>query len=218
MTIDAATASYSLYYGDITARATLDALGLETTDQMNDSEKAKILDLRKRARILLSNNSFLAENVATLLLRDKYGSKSANGKRVNVNPVSKQGYETALEYAIANKQDRFYMLNLLFGEDLEFSADDKTGTIFLSVAWSDVGERIYAPLPTPEMFMAGRLSYPPQMSRLAEVKNRILERLLDYRFISGLKPEEQQDVAGLVARAEKGPSPRLAAAPFVRSR
>jgi hypothetical protein len=117
-----------------------------------------------------------------------------------MNPASIQAYKTAVDYAVSNKADRFNLLSVLFGADLVFSVDDAKGLVMVKLSDRN-GTPINAQLPTPEFLLAGRLSYPPKMTELITMRQRIMERLLDYDFVAGRSADEQADMSVLVAHA-----------------
>ncbi|KYK43913.1 hypothetical protein A1D31_37425 [Bradyrhizobium liaoningense] len=188
MAVDAAVASYSMYYGDIAAQAVFDAL---TTAQSTDAQaEARRVALQKAATTLVNANGYLASNVALIKLRAKH------------TPTSVQAYRTALDHARTQKDDRFHLLNALFGSELKFSSD-ASGKLFLEIAVKDDNKSVVATLPTPEILLNGRISYPPRMAELISTRTRIIERILDYQFLETRPASDRAEVATLVARAER---------------
>jgi hypothetical protein len=196
--LDVATASYTLLYGEMAARAALDAL-LAPASTDAEQEKKRQAELEP-VRGLLRSNSYLAANAAMLRLHDAYAAAAGVG-----GPApSAFAYRAALEFARSSTgANRFLLLRGLFG-DLEFEFDAKRGhPVLVLAAGADPAARVSAPLPGPEAFARGHLSYPPRMLALLRQGERVADRLYDYDLLERRTPAERAAIAGLVVRAER---------------
>lgn len=188
--LDLSIASYGILYGDLAARAALDALqGAKPGDEARTTAA-------ERARLVLQQNSYLAANTTMLLLREHYAEQRGIGL---IDRPSSTGYRTALALATAVPSNPSPPLRALFGEDLAFDVapEAEGGRVRLQLA-----EDVMVPLPGVSEFMEGRFSFPPRFVAMLAQRERLFDRLMDYRFYESIGEEVRASVAALVGTLE----------------
>jgi hypothetical protein len=169
---------------------------IEHEDLVNDLERLE------DAKRLLRANPYLARNVALLMMRDHYGLGNNDGTFRHVPPRAIT-YRTAYDFAVASPENPGFLLSGLFDINLDFSLGTD-GTLQLTLADNtDPSKRIFAKVPTPEMFVAGQLVYPPRMLNLLRQRERVGERLAEYDVLSGLPEDQQRALVSAVARKDQ---------------
>jgi hypothetical protein len=155
------------------------------------------------SRVLLNANSYLASNVAMLWLHNRYGTRDATGQFTPLDP-SRIAYRTAVHYAASGNTNPTILLDGLFvgpnNGRFEFTIDAVKQQVFVTLA-GEGDKKVKAPLPGPEMFVAGQFVYPPRMLRLLRQRERVGERLADYDLFVSVKPELRPALAEAIVRS-----------------
>lgn len=132
----------------------------------------------------LRRNPFLAANVVQLLLEDRYTARTAGrGRRQRSLTWYGRAYEMTLTERVAGVRP----LEMAFGDDLSF-ARGAAGPQLRVRANSEV---VAIDLPPPGAFVAGQLRLPPRYYELLATRNRLAERLYEYRMLDGLSVSER---------------------------
>lgn len=184
--LDLSIASDSMLYSDLAARAALDALHSKKTDNAATLAKAE------NARLLLKENSYLAANVAMILLRERYAT--TQGMSIQDAP-SPTAYSAALNVAVATPSDPSLMLKHLFGNDLSFDIEPQGGRVHLKLA-----DEVMVPMPEVNEFVQGKFYYPPRFVAMLMKREQLSERLADYDFYQGISDDQRASVANLISR------------------
>lgn len=132
--------------------------------------------------LLLANNSYLADNTATILLHLKRDSWDL--EQGIVGPSFEARYTQALVHAREDVPTRFEPLHALFGRKHAFALDG-AGLPSLLIEIDD--EKVHLRLPAPTHLVEGRIVYPPVTYALRARKDGLIDRRLDYEF--GAEPE-----------------------------
>lgn len=220
--VDVAVASQAIIYGDVMARAVADAVvapfspdqGLEADLKANAGAACR----------LLKKNPYLAHNVLMFTLHDRM--RKQFGTQLSEEMLARR-YGRALDLtfrridylytkypiiadSIVKNHNLFAMLDFdlrdAFGPNMSFGYPLKDEKRQISVTNFNWGGRCDGPglevqMPTPEMFHDGLLNYPPQVDKLAQLRHRLVERVLDYDFFLPLTEQEKQRVAVALLRA-----------------
>lgn len=186
---DYSIAAATMLTGDIMARAVLDALMSEAS---GDATRA---ELANDARSLLKGNGYLANNVVMLLLHDRLaeGRKRLGGRLPTI------AYRVALDFAASRKDPatRFGPLEELFGTvtPMAFEIDSTTQRPSLRLT-----PEVLAALPGPHELDEGRMAYPPRVTELLRMQERLTERQLDYDFVRTISEASRYDVLAHISR------------------
>ena len=202
MVLDAVVANYTVAYGELTARGMLRAL--QARQAATGADAASRAIAADAARKLAAANGYLAANAAMILLWERYmgGATAGHPEKVSDTLVA---YRAALAFARSPDQvNRFELLHDLFGDDLVFDYDAAADRALLVLDPGSVPvERVVARLPTPEMFEAGRLIYPPRMAELQHERERVIDRLLDYNGLHGRSSAELSAFVAALGRTDR---------------
>ncbi|MCY4107646.1 MAG: hypothetical protein OXG11_01295 [Chloroflexi bacterium] len=168
--LDVAIAAYAMVYGPMAANHIVDRIGSGRMD-------GRLIEALRR-------NSYLAANVAQLLLEERYTARTAGrGRRQRSLTWYGRAYEVALTDRVANLS----LLERAFGDDLVFGKGDAGPQIGVHAD----GEMAMIDLPAPGAFVAGRLRLPPRYYELLATRNRLADRLYEYRMLDGLTESER---------------------------
>jgi len=205
LVVDSAIANYSLRYSDVLARAiTYVLFEMPADDEKTQKRRQR---MRSSAMSLLENNEALRSNVLMTILHARYGAYSSGSVKA---PVSEAVYRRAWNESRRTTGPPHRrgagLFQGLFGGDLQFKIDTNGRTTVMLV---EEGERsVWAEMPSPAVFSAGRVEYPDTLYRLLRLRERLIERLLDYDSIHFIKDERQRLQSTLaLANAAKVPSP-----------
>lgn len=204
--VDAAVAGAGLLYSDVTAHAFLDVL-LKSPEVNVERERAR-KNTRANAIRILGSNRILAQNVALVVLRQRYDRQ----KSLRLPPIqaSAQIYGAAIEDANKPKRSSLdrtgELLNGLFGDDLEFRLSDEQGievrldSLGMETAKESAGA-VWVKIPGPATFESGHLSVNQRLVELLRLRDALIERLIDYDISGRLSAEDAERMATLIARA-----------------
>lgn len=195
--VDAAMTTYSVLYGDVTARAVVDILN--EGPGKNDAEENLRVQRIERARSLLASNGYLAANVATLLLHDRWNVLDQDGKK---SPPSRHAYRAALDYALSSKVNPTWLLEGLFSGSMEFVAEHDTQRVLVTLVGTG-DKRVQVPLRGVEAFIEGQLVFPPRMISLLRRRAQLVDRVIDYTIFTKLPLNQRETLALLIGRSAR---------------
>jgi len=127
---------------------------------------------------ILTNNPYLAENTANVLLhlirgRWDFGVDTSR-------PSFASRYMQAYLHALGDTEDRFEPLYALFGRKYPFGLTATKGDVGLVLSIDK--QEIVIPLPAPMRLAEGTFVFPPRREVLLARRERLVERYLDYQF------------------------------------
>jgi hypothetical protein len=194
-TLNAAIASHSLLYSELTITGALDIMAAPkgATPELEKVRQARLAETMD----LLSKNKLLGANVVLELMRQK--SMDVGGALPTYS-----SYRRAYNAAFEGGRDPFFWLRGLFGEDAKFRSDPARGLVEMHVGQrSGQGGELWVEIPFPEVFVDGTLRYPSSLVGLLKQRDIALDRLEDYAFFKrafGDDHEKRADLIEVISR------------------
>ncbi len=181
--LDLGIASYAMLYGPDVAALLLEDLKAGGTAATSAVQ-------------LANANPFLGQNMTQLFLEERYEAEFPHEGRPR---PSKTTYRAAYDLASRDQPGQFLLLQGLFGTDLEFALNERAEpTLVLSAD----DQKVLVPLPAPGEMSAARLSWPSRYYELLATRERLADRLISYRLLDDIEPDEQTYMTRLMTRPE----------------
>lgn len=195
LVMDVTIATYAQMYGGVPALGIIDALdAAQAAPEGTEGDGARALGA-KAIEVLNGPNTYLAANVAMLLLKRGYERKFRGGA-----PVERIPEFTYIEsYLPAEKGEQAgaFFLRGLFGDSLEFGrADNGQPTLVLAAG----GATASIPLPAPGELADMRLAYPPRYFALLNKRDELADLLADYDLLATSAPAMRPEHAAMLVQ------------------
>ncbi|MBX5201040.1 hypothetical protein [Rhizobium sp. NZLR1] len=183
--LDLAISSYDQTYGGIPAKGAVKVLDETTVSSgVDDTWPSKVKVIK-----LLLQNSYLAQNVATVLLNSHRKDKNS--------PLDASIYRLAYEYAERSAAHNDFLLTGLFDSTLVFTVN-ADGVPCLHLAAADAS--IDIPLPPPTQLVEGRFVFPQRFFKLLATRDLLVDRLFDYAVLDETPQMPGEAVAAALVR------------------